>query len=173
MYLRSIKHVCKNKTSDITRETCASENNTRASARARKCVKKQSNSDCGCTHIQRTLTSPEDDVLTSIKHVCKCMECKHPPPQSHDISKRKNMLKDGPLAKTCKFPTAGSPDVSKNNRVSKKNMHVFLRSFHLLTNDFLTSKWDNLTLTVVQLRDPGTSLDTKSMRSVHQRKNVH
>lgn len=116
---------------------------------------------------------PKTVYLRSIKHVCKCIECKHPPPQWRVTSKRNNMLKNGPPAKTCKFPTAGSLDMSKNNRVSKTNMHVFLRSFHLLTNDFQTSKWDNLTLTVVQLRDPGTSLDTKSMRSVHQRKNVH
>ena len=64
MFLRSIKHVCKIKTSNISRDTCASVCQTRASAWARKCVENHSNSvDCGCAHIQRTLTSTEDDVL--------------------------------------------------------------------------------------------------------------
>ena len=65
MFLRSIMHVCKIKTSKITRETFTCVHNSRASVRARKCVKNHSNSvDCGCEHIQRTLTSADDDVLT-------------------------------------------------------------------------------------------------------------
>ena len=65
MFLRSIKHVCKIKTSKIARETFTCVHNSRASVRARKCVENHSNSvDCGCEHIQRTLTSADDDVLT-------------------------------------------------------------------------------------------------------------
>ena len=65
MFLRSIEHVRKVKTSRITRETFTSVRNSRAFVRARKCVENHSNSvDFGCAHIQRTLRSPDEDVLT-------------------------------------------------------------------------------------------------------------